>query len=430
MELRAEDGAGGVDHPLVGAVVQVDEVLLEVVRQRGGIDCVPVVLGCDVALSRRAVERGDVVSAVAVFELDGAAPGCEGEELVAETDAEDGDLGGLHQALEVVYGISAVGWVTGSVRDENAIKVVGDLVDGEIEREDRNRSAAGDEGAKDVLLNSAVDDGYVHVALWGGDVEGSLSGDALDEVDLLWVHEGLVLVGVVFLADCDAGEGGAALAEVGDDGAGVDAGDGGDAFAGAPGGEGFDGRPVAVLEGVVGDDDADALDVGGLEVLEEAVLVALVGGDAVVADEGLGEDEDLAAVGGVCHGLGVADEGGREDGLAGDVGLGSEGLAVEDWAVLLSQLENLPFCCLLPTPPLLTYPDSERSPIMSNRCGPWPGHRHGPANGRLDGGQEPSLLRNQAAIERDSRAPQGLLGKASKHVVVEVLLFVKVVLYG
>ena len=82
----------------------------------------------------------------------------------------------------------------------------------------------------------------------------------------------------------------------------------------------------------------------------------------------------------------------------------------------VSQLENLPS----PSPHTATstYPDSERSPIMGNRGSPGPGHRHGPSNAGLDGGQEPSLLRHQAAIERDSRAPQGRLGEASKHVVV------------
>lgn len=66
------------------------------------------------------------------------------------------------------------------------------------------------------------------------------------------------------------------------------------------------------------------------------MLVAGVGGDAVVADQRLCEDEDLATVGGVGHRLGVADEGGREDGFTGNVRLGSERLAFEDGAVLVS----------------------------------------------------------------------------------------------
>src|SRR5690606_36576245 len=67
-------------------------------------------------------------------------------------------------------------------------------------------------------------------------------------------------------------------------------------------------------------------------------LVTLVGRDTVVPDERLGEDQDLAAVRRVGHGLGVADERGREDGLTRDVDVGAEGLAVEDGTILDSAL--------------------------------------------------------------------------------------------
>jgi hypothetical protein len=49
MELGREDGAGLVEHTLVGSVVEVDEVLLEVARKGAGIDGVSVVLAGDVA---------------------------------------------------------------------------------------------------------------------------------------------------------------------------------------------------------------------------------------------------------------------------------------------------------------------------------------------------------------------------------------------
>ena len=47
-------------------------------------------------------------------------------------------------------------------------------------------------------------------------------------------------------------------------------------------------------------------------------------GDAVVAHEGVGQDEDLAPVRRVGEGLGVADHAGVEDDLAGDGGVGPE----------------------------------------------------------------------------------------------------------
>jgi hypothetical protein len=334
MELSAEDGAGVVNQALVGLVVEVREVLAPLGGERGGIDRVPVVLGCDVAATGAEVESRNIVRAVAVLQLDGLCACGQGDELVAHADAHDGDLGGFEELAQVVDGVGAVGWVAGPVGDEDAVKVVGDLVDGVVVGEAGNAGAAGDEAAEDVLLDAAVDQGDVHVAEGGADVEGGLGGDAADQVDGLRVDEGLVLVRVVLLADGDAGERGPLLAEVGDHLASVDAGDGGDSLAGAPLGERLDGGPVAVLQGVVLDNDTRGLDVGGLEVAEQTVLVTGSGGYTVVTDQRLGEDKDLATVGGVGHGLGISDERGGEDGFTRDVGLGTKGLSGEDGAVL------------------------------------------------------------------------------------------------
>jgi hypothetical protein len=91
---------------------------------------------------------------------------------------------------------------------------------------------------------------------------------------------------------------------------------------------------MAVPQSIVLDDDTGGLDVGRLEVAEQAVLVPGGGGDAIVANQWLGEDENLATVGGIGHRLGVSDERGGEDGLARDVGLGAERLAREDGSIL------------------------------------------------------------------------------------------------
>jgi hypothetical protein len=91
---------------------------------------------------------------------------------------------------------------------------------------------------------------------------------------------------------------------------------------------------VAVLQSVVLNDNARRLNVGRFEVSEQAMLVARVGRNPVVADQRLGEDEDLATVGGVGHGLGIPNQGCGKDGLAGDVGLCTKGHSFEDGAVL------------------------------------------------------------------------------------------------
>lgn len=163
--------------------------------------------------------------------------------------------------------------------------------------------------------------------------EGSLGADALDQVDLARVDEALILISIVLVTNRDPSKGGTLLSEVGDNGTGIDARDGGNTLSGAPLAQTLNGGPVAVVDSNVGDDNTGALNMGGLEVLEEVVLVSGVGGNTIVANEGLGEDEDLASVGGVGHGLGVTNKGGGEDSLARDVGVGAESLALEDWTI-------------------------------------------------------------------------------------------------
>lgn len=335
MELGAEDRTRGVDETLVGLIVQVGEVLTPVTGQRGGVDGVTVVLGGDVALASSQVQSGDVVGTVAVLELDRLGTSSESKELVTHADAHDGDLRGLHQLAQVVDGLSAVSRVTGAIGDEDAVKVVSDLVDGVVEGESGYADTTSNKAAENVLLDTAVDQGNVHVTELRAHVEGSLGADATDKVDGLGVNESLVLVGVILLANSDAGKGGTLLTEECDNLAGVDTRDGRNALAGAPLSQRLNGGPVAVLESVILDDDAGALDVGGLEVAEQTVFVTGGRGYTVVPNQGLREDKNLSTVGGVGHGLGVANEGRGEDGLARHVDLGTERLALEDRTVLL-----------------------------------------------------------------------------------------------
>ena len=163
MELRREDGSRLVDHALVARVIEIDKVFLPVRSQRSRINCVPMVLGGDVALASREIQSRDIVGTVAVLELDCPRAGCESEELVAHAYAHDGDLGRLYQLLQVVYRFLAMRRVAWSVGDEDAVKVVGDLVDGVVEWEASHRRATTDQAAKDVLLDTAVNQGNVKV---------------------------------------------------------------------------------------------------------------------------------------------------------------------------------------------------------------------------------------------------------------------------
>ena len=98
---------------------------------------------------------------------------------------------------------------------------------------------------------------------------------------------------------------------------------------------------MAVLSSDIGDDDTGALDMGGLEVLEEVELVTRVRRDTVVANQGLGEDENLTAVRGIGHRLGVTNKGGGEDGFTRDVGVGTKGGTLENGAILYKKTSVL-----------------------------------------------------------------------------------------
>ena len=174
VELGAEDGTRVVNETLVGLVVQVGEVLPPLAGESGGVNCVSVVLRGDVALASAQVESWDVVGTVTVLELDGLSTSSKGDQLVTHADTHDGNLRGLEQLAEVVHGLCAVGWVTWAIRDEDTVEVVGDLLDGVVVREAGNAGTTRDKGAKDVLLNTAVNQSNVHVTERRADMERSL----------------------------------------------------------------------------------------------------------------------------------------------------------------------------------------------------------------------------------------------------------------
>lgn len=318
---------------LVALVVQVNKVRLPVRGQGRSVDGITVVLAGDVAATGAQVQSRDVVSPVTVLELDGAGTGSQSQQLVAQTDTEDGDLGGLHQTLQVVDGVLAVGGVTRAVGDKHTIEVVSHLVDGEVEGEDRDAGAAANQAPQDILFHTAVDDGNVGLRVRSADVEGLLGADLTHQVNLFGVGEGLVLVGIVFLANGDTSEGRTLFTQVGDDGTGVDTRDGRNTLTGTPLAQGLNGSPVAVLLRHIGNNHTGSLQVGGLEVLQEAIGILLSRRHTVVTDQRLGEDQDLATVGWVGQGLGVPDQRGGEHSLAGDVGAGAKGLAGEHGAI-------------------------------------------------------------------------------------------------
>jgi hypothetical protein len=274
------------------------------------------------------------VSPVTVLELDGAGTNSESQKLVAETNTHDRNVGSFHQAGEIVDGSLAMGRVTRTVGDEDTIEVLRDLVDGVVIGEDCDGSTSANQAAKDVLLDTTVDQSDVERGTGGLNNEGSLGGDTLNQVDLAGVDETLILVGIVLFTNGYPSQGRALLSEVCDNGASINARDGGNSLSSAPLAETLNSSPMAVVDSDIGDNNTSTLNVGRLEVLEKIELVSDSGGNTVVANQGLGEDEDLTSVGGVGHGLGVANKRCGEDGLTRDVGIGAESLALKNRTIL------------------------------------------------------------------------------------------------
>ncbi len=219
--LADADSSGRKMHTFVRAIIQVDKVLLEFAGQSWGIHGITMVLAGDVALASGQIQSRNVVSTVAILELDGASTSCESKQLVTKTDTHNWDLGGLHEAAQVVHGLLAMSWITGAVGDEDTIKVMGNLMDREIIREDCDACTASNQAPQDILLDTAVDDSDVHVTIERADMKGSLGADPLDQVDLFRINESLILISVVLLSNGDPGQRRTLLAQVCDNRTGI-----------------------------------------------------------------------------------------------------------------------------------------------------------------------------------------------------------------
>ena len=297
------------------------------------------------ALSGCQVQCRDVVGTVSVLELDGSSTGCKGQELMAETDTHDRDLGRLHEAGQMVDCFLAMSWVTRSVGDEDTVKVVGDLVDGEIVWEDSDTCSTTNQASKNVLLDTAIYDCYVHVSVHGTDVERSLGADFLDQVDLLGVDESFILIGIIFLSNSDPSQRRSNFSQVGDNGTSIDTRDGRNTFTSTPLAQALHRSPMTVLLSVIGHNNTHTLNVGTLKVFQQPVFVSSGGWNTIVADKRLGEDKNLSTVRGIGHRLRVSNKRGREDRLTRNVGLGTEGFTVENRAILKRKNQPKMFCC-------------------------------------------------------------------------------------
>jgi len=261
MELGREDGARFVDHSFIAGVIEIDEVRPPVRWKGRSINGVTVVLAGDMAASSGQVESWDVVSSVTILELNGAGTSRKSQELMTETDAEDGDLRGFHQLAEVIHGFLTMRWIPRSIGDEDAVEMVSNFVDWVVVWECSDACTAADEATEDVLLDTAVNDSDVIIPEAGVDMEGCLGANFADEVDLFRVNEGRILLLVIFLANGYLRERRTLFTEVCDNGTGVNPSYGRDALPSTPLGQTLYSSPMAVLFGHICDNDTAGLNI-------------------------------------------------------------------------------------------------------------------------------------------------------------------------
>lgn len=120
---------------------------------------------------------------------------------MTEADAKNWDLRCSHQFLEIMNSVLAMGWIARSVGDENAVKMVSNLVNRIVIWECCHAGTPADQTSKYVFLDAAVDDGDVKIAIGGTDMEGRFGANLVDQIDLLRIDKSFVLVCVIFLAD-------------------------------------------------------------------------------------------------------------------------------------------------------------------------------------------------------------------------------------
>ena len=192
-----------------------------------------------------------IAAVVAELQLVGLAAEGEADQLVAEADAEDRDT--THQAADVFLGVGAGLGVAGAVGEEDAVGLEGEHVFGVGFRgHDGDTAAAADQLAQDVVLDAEVvgDDVVLRLGVLDADnfggLDGALAGvpdvallggDDLGEVSAVHLRNGAGFLDELGGIRFDGGDNAAhdaVVAQVADQGAGVDIGEDGDACS-APG---------------------------------------------------------------------------------------------------------------------------------------------------------------------------------------------------
>lgn len=252
MVLDGEDRQGSHGKPGKCPVIEIDVRGLSTHQFEGLLVYgKAVVLAGDFDAPGKKIEDGLIETSVSELEFVGLSTEGEGEELMAEADAEGGNgVWAFEEAGERGDGAGDGGGVAGAVGDEQPVglvvgEAVGDLVSTEVVRDDVDVAPAIGEVAEDVAFCAAVEGEDAETgthrrgacATGGPLAEGFApscgigAADVWDEVEAVHVWGGQSGVDECVVGELVEGQVGddgahdAACAEAASEGAGVDAGD-------------------------------------------------------------------------------------------------------------------------------------------------------------------------------------------------------------
>src|SRR5271166_2735133 len=282
-----------------------------------------------------------VAAVVPELQLVGLAAQRDSDQLMAEADAEDGDL--AHHAADVLLCVGHRLGIAGAVGEEDTVGLHGQHIFGAGGcGNDGHATRFANQAAKDVLLDAVV---VGHHAVLGcaifhahdlGRLVGAHAfvplidtgrGDLLGQVSA--VHLGYrarlgdQLFGVKLKGGYDTTHH-AMGAEMTHESAGVDFGKHGDFVA-------LEVLLCDLLRAPVGANAGELADNQALDIRSGRLIVVGVG--AVVADLGVGENYDLAGVGGIGEDFLIAGDGSIKNDFAVTFAFGAEAFAAEDSTV-------------------------------------------------------------------------------------------------
>jgi hypothetical protein len=318
VELGCKVGAAFVGDTFVTAVVGVGKERLPTRFERVAVDDVSVILRGNVAFASLVVQDRLVLTAVSKGELFRGTSGGETNQLVSHADTEnrlDVRIGAINDLFEFVDGSSAHGRVTGTVTQKETVEFVEVGGEGIVPGHDREFDAAFAELTDNVELHTAIDGedlGGVSLSVH----DGFLDADLVDQMPGVGVnHLGEIRSGGVEV-DFNTTKHGTLFANFLGEHSSIEVGKTGNAFFLEPVAQTGLGVPVRIHVTVILNQETRGVDLVGLEIAGEAVVVLGVAvRNTVVSDHGRGEGQNLTLVRRIRQTFGVSNHTSGEDDL-------------------------------------------------------------------------------------------------------------------